>query len=142
MNTGAVKFRCPDCAEPRDLRSSAMRPGCHRAFAPAGAEWNLPLHVPEPVKANEDEAHAQEGLATWPRLFLKKRRWVEWCDRRWLRTLLDERTCAFVEVDGGLCYCMRACRGARPPGLRGDDGCFVARSAPAHDPGCLTPMLQ
>ena len=104
MNTGAVKFRCPDCAEPRDLRSSAMRPGCHRAFAPAGAEWNLPLHVLEPVKANEDEAHAQEGLATWPRLFLKKRRWVEWCDLRWLRTLLDERTCAFVEVDGGLCY--------------------------------------
>ena len=103
MNTGAVKFRCPDCAEPRDLRSSAMRPGCHRAFAPAGAELNLPLHVLEPVKANEDEAHAQEGLATWPRLFLQKRRWVEWCDRRWLRTLLDERTCAFVEVDGGLC---------------------------------------
>jgi ubiquinone/menaquinone biosynthesis C-methylase UbiE len=56
------------------------------------------------VKANEDEIHAEEGLATWRRLFFHKRHWIEWCQDRFLPTLLDGRTRAFLEIGGGLCY--------------------------------------
>jgi SAM-dependent methyltransferase len=111
----AVRLRCPDCATAVGLlRDGVTCPGCGRAFAPAGAVWDLRPRALERVKLNEDRAHAEEGLPAWRRLFYHKRYWIEWCDRRWLGTLLDDRTRSFLEVGGGLCYASALAKARAP----------------------------
>ncbi|HET7875257.1 MAG TPA: methyltransferase domain-containing protein [Methylomirabilota bacterium] len=100
-----VRFRCPDCLAPvGPLEGSPACPKCGRVFGPSEGVWDLRPQSLEQVKANEDEIHAEEGLATWRRLFFHKRHWIEWCQSRFLPTLLDGRTRAFLEIGGGLCY--------------------------------------
>jgi SAM-dependent methyltransferase len=101
----AVRIRCPDCAKAAGpLAGSPACPGCGRSFAPIAGVWDLLPRALDPVKANEDRVHAEEGLPTWRRLFFHKRYWLEWCDTRWLPTLVAARTRTFLEIGGGLCY--------------------------------------
>lgn len=106
MGSGAaVRLRCPDCSKAVGaLEGSPICPGCGRLFSPSEGIWNLLPRVLDPVKAHEDQVHAEEGLPTWRRLFFHKRYWVEWCDTRWLPSLVDDRTRTFLEIGGGLCY--------------------------------------
>lgn len=121
MSSGAVRFRCPDCAKAVGLlQDAATCPGCGRVFEPEGAVWDLRPRGLGAAKLNEDEAHVEEGRPTWRRLFYHKRYWLEWCDRRWLPTLLDERTRSFLEVGGGLCYASALAKARAPR------GCVVA----------------
>lgn len=100
-----VNLRCPDCAKVAGpLVGTPTCPGCGRSFAPSGGVWDLLPRALHPVKVNEDRVHHEVGLATWRRLFFHKRYWLEWCDTRWLPTLVDERTRTFLEIGGGLCY--------------------------------------
>jgi SAM-dependent methyltransferase len=71
----------------------------------------------DPVKISEDRLHEREGLPTWRRLFFHKRYWIEWCETRWLPALVSERTRAFLEIGGGLCYASALVK-ARVPGAR------------------------
>ena len=77
--------------------------------------WNLLPGALDPTKAREDRAHAEVGTPTWRRLFFHKRYWIEWCADRWLPTLVSERTRAFLELGGGLCYASALAK-ARAPG--------------------------
>ena len=111
-----MSFRCPDCAKLIGLLAGAAPcPGCGRAFAPEDGVWNLLPGALDPTKAREDRAHAEVGTPTWRRLFFHKRYWIEWCADRWLPTLVSERTRAFLELGGGLCYASALAK-ARAPG--------------------------
>ena len=112
---GAVRLRCPDCSKAVGLlEGSPMCPGCGRLFSPSEGVWNLLPRALDPVKANEDQVHAEEGLPTWRRLFFHKRYWVEWCDTRWLPELLTSRTRTFLEIGGGLCYASALAKARTP----------------------------
>lgn len=112
---GAVRLRCPDCATAvGPLKGAPTCPGCGRAFAVSGGVWNLLPSRVAAVKLNEDRVHAEAGLPTWRRLFYHKRHWLEWCERRWLPTLVDASTRAFLEVGGGLCYASALAKGLAP----------------------------
>jgi SAM-dependent methyltransferase len=76
--------------------------------------WDLLPRALEPGKASEDRAHAEVGASTWRRLFFHKRYWIEWCDQRWLPALVDERTRAFLELGGGLCYASALAKARAP----------------------------
>lgn len=116
MGLGApVRLRCPDCSKPLDpLEGSPVCPGCGRAFAPSEGVWELRPAALDAVKANEDQAHVEEGLPTWRRLFFHKRYWVEWCDTRWLPGLVDDGTRSFLEIGGGLCYASALAKARAP----------------------------
>jgi SAM-dependent methyltransferase len=123
MSSGPpVRLRCPDCSKSMGpLPSSAGReeispacPGCGRVFAPGGGVWDLLPRSLDAAKSNEDEAHVEEGLPTWRRLFLHKRYWIEWCDTRWLPGLVDGRTRSFLEIGGGLCYASALAKSRAP----------------------------
>lgn len=118
---GAVSLRCPDCGKalgPLGGRPSC--PGCGREFPPVDGVWDLLPAALDRVKANEDRLHAADTLPTWRRLFFHKRYWLEWCDTKWLPTLVDEGTRTFLEIGGGLCYASALAK-ARVPGA-----CVVA----------------
>lgn len=111
----AARVRCPDCAKAIELvTDGALCPGCGRRFVAEGAVWDLRPHGLAAAKMNEDEAHVEEGLPTWRRLFYHKRYWIEWCDRRWLDTLVDGGTRTFLEVGGGLCYASALAKARAP----------------------------
>lgn len=116
MGSGVpVRVRCPDCSKALDpLEGSPVCPGCGRAFAPSAGVWDLRPTVLDAVKANEDQAHAEEGLPTWRRLFFHKQYWVEWCDTRWLPGLVDDGTRSFLEIGGGLCYASALAKARAP----------------------------
>jgi ubiquinone/menaquinone biosynthesis C-methylase UbiE len=100
-----VRFRCPDCLAPvGPLEGMPSCSKCGRMFGPSEGVWDLRPQSLDQVKANEDEIHAEEGLATWRRLFFHKRYWIEWCQHRFLPTLVGAHTRAFLEIGGGLCY--------------------------------------
>lgn len=101
----AVRIRCPDCGKGAGpLSADTACPGCARAFAPEDGVWNLlPRDLAGAARA-EDRQHEDEGEPTWRRLFFHKRYWIEWCAERWLPTIVDGRTRAFLEIGGGLCY--------------------------------------
>ncbi len=102
---GAISLRCPDCSKAvGPLRGSPTCPGCGRPFASSDGVWDLRPTALDAVKANEDQAHLEEGLPTWRRLFFHERYWVEWCDSRWVPGLVGDRTRSFLEIGGGLCY--------------------------------------
>jgi len=114
-SVGAVRLRCPDCGKAMGpLGTSPACPGCGRAFAAAGGVWELLPRLMGAVKVNEDRVHAAEGLSTWRRLLFHKRHWIEWCETRWLPTLLDERTRTFLEIGGGLCYASALAKARAP----------------------------
>jgi SAM-dependent methyltransferase len=100
-----VRLRCPDCGKAVDARAgTATCGGCERRFAPESGVWDLLPRALGRVQANEDRAHVDVGEQTWRRLFFHKRYWLEWCERRWLPTIIDHRTRTFLEIGGGLCY--------------------------------------
>jgi len=106
MGSGlAVRLRCPDCAKAvGPLEGTPICPGCGRSFTVSEGIWDLLPRTLDRVKANENQLHVEAGLATWRRLFFHKRDWLQWCDTRWLPTLIDHRTRTFLEIGGGLCY--------------------------------------
>ncbi len=115
MSSGAVRLRCPDCAKAvGPLGGSPVCPGCGRAFTVDASVWNLLPRALDAAKLAEDRAHVEEGLPTWRRLFFHKRYWVEWCDRRWLPTIVDSSTRSFLEIGGGLCYASALVKARRP----------------------------
>src|SRR6266704_4626467 len=110
-----VRLRCPDFSKSMGpLGGQQVCPGCGRVFAPASGVWDLLPRSLDAVKSNEDEAHVEEGLPTWRRLFLHKRYWIEWCDTRWLPGLVDGRTRSFLEIGGGLCYASALAKSRAP----------------------------
>src|SRR5262245_40450191 len=117
MRSGAdtLRVRCPDCAKALGLlRDGVTCPGCGRRLAAEDAVWDLRPRGLEPAKLNEDRLHVEEGLPTWRRLFYHKRYWIEWCDRRWLSTVMDGRTRSLLEVGGGLCYASALAKARAP----------------------------
>ena len=99
------RVRCPDCGkEVGPLVGQPECQGCGRRFVTDGGVWDLLPASRDAVKVNEDQAHVEEGLPTWRRLFSHKRYWLEWCDTDWLPTIVDRRTRSFLEIGGGLCY--------------------------------------
>jgi SAM-dependent methyltransferase len=94
--------------------------GCGRSFTVDGSVWDLLPRALDATKLAEDRAHVEEGPPTWRRLFFHKRYWVEWCDQRWLPTIVDAGTRSFLEIGGGLCYASALAK-ARQPGA-----CVVA----------------
>ena len=115
MSSPAVLLRCPDCAKTvGPLAGSPVCPGCGRAFAVDTSVWNLLPLTLDAAKLAEDRAHVEEGLPTWRRLFFHKRYWVDWCDRRWLPTIVDSGTRSFLEIGGGLCYASALAKARQP----------------------------
>ena len=109
------RVRCPDCGKAAGpLVGEPTCQGCGRRFLAEDGVWDLLPATREAVKSNEDQAHVEEGLPTWRRLFMHKRYWLEWCDTNWLPTIVDQRTRSFLEIGGGLCYASALAKAKAP----------------------------
>jgi ubiquinone/menaquinone biosynthesis C-methylase UbiE len=110
-----ARVRCPDCDKlVGPLVGAPACAGCGRRFVAEEGVWDLLPTVREPVKVNEDLAHVGAGTPTWRRLFMHKRYWLEWCDTKWLPTIVDASTRSFLEIGGGLCYASALAKAKAP----------------------------
>jgi SAM-dependent methyltransferase len=110
-----ARVGCRDCGKTvGPLVGEPVCAGCGRRCAAEEGVWDLLPTVREPVKVNEDLVHVGAGTPTWRRLFVHKRYWLEWCDTKWLPTIVDSSTRSFLEIGGGLCYASTLAKATAP----------------------------